>query len=693
MVRSKSLVVKQLIVIVLVTVLGLAAGIAALTAKSGTDIEALAYKGGEQLGHRYAERAQARLEDAMDAARFIATSLVSLKASGRADRAQLSAWLKGIAESRPEFLGVWVGIEPNALDGRDAEFVNTPGSDKSGRFLPYWNRASGKVDLEAITGYDDPGPDGVYYQVPKRTKRAMVVEPYAYMVAGKSVLMVSMAVPIVENDRVIGVAGVDLSTDGIWNMLKTVKPFDTGSVYLISNDGAWAGYSNADHMGKPIEQTSPRLADAKAAIHAGRPFDQVSETADGQEVKQLFIPVSITGTDTPWSILVNLPLDKINAPVRSLRDTTIAGGLVLLAALVAALLIASRSIIGVPLQRTLATLDAVVAGNRTVAIADTDRADEIGAINKALKLFQESNARMADLEEERRREEQRAADRRKRELTEVAERFEASVGGVVRNVSVQANQMRTTAQSLSAIAEQTDRQASAVATAADDASHNVQTVAAAAEELTTSIREINERISRSSQMASEAVGEVERTNSTLEGLAAAAQKIGDVVNLIQGIAGQTNLLALNATIEAARAGEAGKGFAVVASEVKNLANQTAKATEEISAQIAEMQSVSSTVVQVIQAVGRSIVAINETIAAIAAAAEEQGAATQEISRNVQQASAGTHAVSTNIDGVTKAASSTGAMAGQALTAAGELSREADQLRQEVERFVATIRAA
>ncbi len=693
MVRSKSLVVKQLIVIVLVTVLGLAAGIAALTAKSGTDIEALAYRGGEQLGHRYAERAQARLEDAMSAARFIATSLVSLKASGRADRAQLNAWLKGIAESHPAFLGVWVGMEPNALDGRDAEFVNSAGSDKSGRFLPYWNRASGKVDLEALVGYDDPGSDGAYYQVPKRTKRAIVVEPYAYVAAGKSVLMVSMAVPIVENDRVIGVAGIDLSTEGIWDMLKTVKPFDTGSVYLISNNGAWAGYSNADHMGKPIEQTSASLAAAKAAIQAGRPFEQLSEAADGQEVKQLFIPVSVSGTETPWSILVNLPLDKVNAPVRSLRDTTIAGGIVLLAALVAALLMASRTIIGVPLRRTLATLDAVVAGNRTVVIPDTDRADEIGAINKALKLFQESNARMADLEEERRREEQRAADRRKRELTEVAERFEASVGGVVRNVSVQANHMRATAQSLSAIAEQTDRQASAVATAADEASQNVQTVASAAEELTTSIREINERISRSSQMASEAVGEVERTNSTLEGLAAAAQKIGDVVNLIQGIAGQTNLLALNATIEAARAGEAGKGFAVVASEVKNLANQTAKATEEISAQITEMQSVSGTVVHVIQAVGRSIVAINETIAAIAAASEQQGAATQEISRNVQQASAGTHAVSTNIDGVTKAASSTGSMAGQALTAAGELSREADQLRQEVERFVATIRAA
>ncbi|MDQ2101774.1 methyl-accepting chemotaxis protein [Azospirillum isscasi] len=686
------MVVKQVIVIVMVTVFALAVGVAALTTKSGSDIEALALKSGEQLGHRYGEMVHARLDNAMEVGRFVATSLVSLKAAGRADREQLSGWLKGVAEANPDFLGVWVGMEPNALDGRDAEFTGKPGSDASGRFIPYWNRASGKVALESLVGYEDPGPDGIYYQAPKRSGRAMVVEPYSYEVAGRKVLMVSMAVPIVENGRVIGVAGVDLSTDGIWSMLKTVKPFDSGSVQLISNDGVWAGHPDAEQMGQPIGKVNPAMDAAKPAIRSGKGFEQVS-VAEGQPVKQLFIPVTVIGTQTPWSLLVNLPLDKIDAPVRDLRNATIAGGLVLLAALVAALLIASRSIIGVPLRRTIATLNAVVAGDRSVVIADTDRADEIGAINKALKLFQDNAIRMAGLEEERRREEQRAEERRKRDLAEIASRFEASVGGVVRNVSDQAGEMRSTAQNLSAIATQTDRQAAAVSTAAAEASQNVQTVAAAAEELSCSIREINERIGRSSQMATEAVAEVERTNSTLEGLASAAQKIGDVVNLIQGIAGQTNLLALNATIEAARAGEAGKGFAVVASEVKNLANQTAKATEDISRQIADMQTVSGAVVSVIQAVGRSIIGINETITAIAAAAEQQGAATQEISRNVQQASMGTAAVSTNIGGVTQAAGSTGSMADQALNAAGDLSREADQLRQEVERFVTMIRAA
>ncbi|TWA93199.1 methyl-accepting chemotaxis sensory transducer with Cache sensor [Azospirillum brasilense] len=692
MLRAKSLVFKQVIVLVLVTILALAAGITALTMKSAADIQALSLRSGDQLGHRYAESVQAQLNDAMDAARFVASSLVGLKAAGPVDRAQLTGWLKSLADSNPAFLGVWVGMEPNALDGRDAEFIGAPGSDKTGRFLPYWNRASGTVALEAIIGYDDPGPDGAYYQVPKRSRRAMVVEPYAYMVAGRQVLLVSMVVPIVEKDRVIGVAGVDLSTDGIWNTLKTVTPFGTGSVHLLSNGGVWAGHPDSARMGQPLAKTDPALESALSAIRAGQGFE-TRTAVDAGEVQRLFIPVSVAGTDTPWSLLVNLPLATMNAPADSLRDVTIGGGLGLLVVLVVALLAASHVIVGAPLRRTITTLEAVVAGRRGVAVAGIDRRDEIGAIARALALFQDNATRMAELEEERRREEERAAERRKHDLADVASRFEASVGGVVRNVSQQAGAMRGTAQNLSAIATQTDRQASAVSMAAEEASQNVQTVAAAAEELSCSIREINERIGRSSQMAADAVAEVERTNATLEGLSAAAQKIGDVVNLIQGIAGQTNLLALNATIEAARAGEAGKGFAVVASEVKNLANQTAKATEDISRQIADMQTVSGTVVSVIGTVGRSIIAINETITAIAAAAEQQGAATQEISRNVQQASMGTAAVSDNIGGVTQAAGSTGTMADQALDAAGDLSREADQLRHEVERFVAMIRAA
>jgi methyl-accepting chemotaxis protein len=218
-------------------------------------------------------------------------------------------------------------------------------------------------------------------------------------------------------------------------------------------------------------------------------------------------------------------------------------------------------------------------------------------------------------------------------------------------------------------------------------------VATATEELSSSIAEITRQVTQSARIAGQAVEESSRTTSTVRGLAEGAAKIGDVVKLINDIAGQTNLLALNATIEAARAGEAGKGFAVVAAEVKNLATQTAKATEEIAAQVGMIQQATGNSVAAIEGIGGTIGQINEIATTIASAVEEQGAATQEISRNVQQASAGTQEVSSNIGGVSQAAAETGAAASQVLSAADELSRQAETLRKEVGTFLADVRAA
>ena len=261
------------------------------------------------------------------------------------------------------------------------------------------------------------------------------------------------------------------------------------------------------------------------------------------------------------------------------------------------------------------------------------------------------------------------------------------VKDVVGIVASAASEMEASAQSMSATAEETNRQSTAVAAASEQAATNVQTVASAAEELSASIREIQQQMTNSARIAQQAVEQVDRTDTTVTGLVQAADKIGEVVNLISDIASQTNLLALNATIEAARAGEAGKGFAVVASEVKNLANQTAKATEEIGQQIAAMQTATGDSVQAIRGIGETIKQISEVTTVVASAVEEQGAATQEISRNVQQASAGTQEVSSNITGVSQAATQTGTAAGQVLNAARELAQQGQQLNTEIEAFL------
>ncbi|MFQ3623339.1 MAG: HAMP domain-containing methyl-accepting chemotaxis protein [Acetobacteraceae bacterium] len=275
----------------------------------------------------------------------------------------------------------------------------------------------------------------------------------------------------------------------------------------------------------------------------------------------------------------------------------------------------------------------------------------------------------------------------------LAEELENSVGAISRSVVSSAERLRSSAETLTQMASETGKKSLAVAAATDQASTNVQTVAASAEELASSVREISRQVSESAAIASEAVQQARATDATVTGLAEAAAKIGDVVRLIGDIAGQTNLLALNATIEAARAGEAGKGFAVVASEVKNLASQTAKATDEIASQIAAMQGATDGAVSAIRSIAETIARMNAITSSIAAAVEQQGAATAEIARSVQQAAAGTSEVAGTIGTVSAAIDQAGGEAVQVLEAANGLSSEAARLTTEVDRFLSQMRAA
>ncbi len=346
-----------------------------------------------------------------------------------------------------------------------------------------------------------------------------------------------------------------------------------------------------------------------------------------------------------------------------------------------------------PLKQMIMVMAALSRGETDVEVPAQDRNDEIGEIANAVQIFKDNALENDRLKAEQEEAEQRAAQERRQAQLKIADDFEASVKGVVDGVGTASTQMQSTAQSMSATAEETNQQAAAVASASEQATANVQTVATAAEEMSASIAEIGRQVEQSAAIAQRAVTEAEKTNGTVQGLAAAAEKIGAVVELITGIAEQTNLLALNATIEAARAGDAGKGFAVVASEVKNLANQTAKATEEIGQQIAGMQGVAGEAVDAIGGIGKTITEVDEIAAAIASAVEEQGAATQDIARNVQEAARGTQEVSSNITGVSQGAEETGRASTQVIEAAGQLSRQSDDLRAAVDKFLADIKAA
>jgi methyl-accepting chemotaxis protein len=300
----------------------------------------------------------------------------------------------------------------------------------------------------------------------------------------------------------------------------------------------------------------------------------------------------------------------------------------------------------------------------------------------------EARAQASRVEADRLAKQERDAARRN-----LASEFEQKVGHIVRAVAVAADEMQAISATMSSSSEETARKAAAAATASTQASGSVGTVASATEELTASIGEIGKQVTRSAEIAEKAADEARRTNVVVDGLAAGTQKIGEVVTLIQSIASQTNLLALNATIEAARAGEHGRGFAVVASEVKALANQTAKATEEISAQIQDIQTATGEAVTAIQAFVGTIAEINEISGAIASAVDQQNGATREIAGSVQQAAIGTGDVQENIHGVTQAANQTGLAASKLLEASSGLSSQSEKLKIEVDGFLGSIRAA
>lgn len=346
-----------------------------------------------------------------------------------------------------------------------------------------------------------------------------------------------------------------------------------------------------------------------------------------------------------------------------------------------------------PLAGITGIMGRLAGGERGISVPGIERKDEIGLMAKAVEVFKQNAENIDRMEIEKKEADERAAIQRKADMHKVADAFQVAVGSIINTVSSTSTQLEAAAGTLTKTADTTQHLSTAVASASEEASANVQSVASATEEMASSVNEIGRQVLESSRIAADAVKQAHTTDARINELSQAAGRIGDVVKLITAIAEQTNLLALNATIEAARAGEAGRGFAVVASEVKALAAQTAKATDEIGTQIAGMQTATQESVSAIKEIGGTITRIAEIANTIASAVEEQGAATAEISRNVQQAAQGTAMVASNITDVNRGAGETGAASAQVLTSAQQLSGESSHLKREVEKFLSMVRAA
>jgi methyl-accepting chemotaxis protein len=635
-----------------------------------------------------------KLDLAARVAENVSTLSAALKSRGVEDRAAFEEVLKSLLDKNPDLLGVWTGWEPQAFDGRDAEFANTSGHDASGRFVPYWNRPSDKLVRDPLVDYDKPGI-GNYYILPKAQKRAVAIEPYLYPLAGKETLISSFSVPIEVEGKVVGVGGVDISLGDLNVSMQKIKPFGTGFVALVSSQGIAVAHPDASVVGKGVLDKDPSSASAaKQAIATKKVVSVDGVGMDGEAWRFLATPIAAGNTADTWALVVAVPVATLNATISETRSSMYALSAFCIIVVAGLLFGALTMFVGNPLKILAMSFDRMAAGDFEAGVPGADRRDEIGDIGKAVLRLRDSLQQAARKEAEEKSTREAALEaQRKSEMRRMADAFQQAVGGIVKTVSAAAGQLESAATSLTRTAETTQELSNSAAAASSQTSANVEGVAAASEQLSTTVGEISRQVQESSTIASRAVGQAAHTNDQVNALSQSAERIGDVINLISTIASQTNLLALNATIEAARAGDAGKGFAVVAQEVKALAAQTSKATNEIATQIAGMQSATNEAVLAIREITDTINKISEISGAIAAAVEEQDATTKEISRNVLEAAKGTSEVATSIADVSNGASQTGSASSQVLTSAQQLANESQSLTDEVERFLSTVRAA
>jgi methyl-accepting chemotaxis protein len=505
-----------------------------------------------------------------------------------------------------------------------------------------------------------------------------------------------IAQPVVVDGKVELVVALQLPLDPINGIMQQREGMgETGESYLVGQDNLMRSDSYLDQVNHTVKASfaDPTKgsvdSDASRAALAGETGSKIVIDYNGNPVLSAYAPIEVEGVR--WALMSEIDEAEAFAVIDDLILSTfviLAIGVALISAL--GLMIARN--ISKPVTAMTGVMNSLAADDLEVKVPYRERGDEVGQMAQSVGIFRDNAAEMKRLVAEQEEQEARGMAERRAIRMKMADEFEASVMGVVEAVNTAAEGISRSAQEVSATADETSRQSNSVAAASDQASGNVQTAASASEELASSVQEIARQVNNSSSISNEAVSEAHQATEQVRGLAVASERIGEVVAMITDIASQTNLLALNATIEAARAGEAGKGFAVVASEVKNLANQTGTATEEISGQITAIQEATGSAVSAIEGISGTINKISEIAASISAAVEQQGAAQTEISRNMQEASHGTAQVNESISDVNRGAGDTGAAAGEMLEATGELTSQATKLRKEVVDYLADVRA-
>jgi methyl-accepting chemotaxis protein len=672
-----------------------AAGVATTVATAGVLLW-LSYRAVEERS--ISEMANAAQANAADVETYFAevkalswnmrSALYAMKQTENPSRETMELVFRKLMEDNPFALGVSTGWEPDAFDGKDAEYKGKPGHDDTGRYIPYFVRNDGQVGMEALVDYETPGA-GDYYQIPKATGKDYLSEPYSYVIGGKSVLMTSFMVPLLYDGVFRGETGVDIALDSLAADMTKLKPLGEGYVALFSQGGSVISHPDTNALGKVLKDSGLDTAAWERLIaNPGSAFE--IQEANGSSSMAIAVPVNLL-PDTTWFTVVSVPKSVLFANLSSLAVTSI-----IVIAIATGFMIVIGSLLASRFRKRLDTVigatSAIARGRTDVDLSESSRQDEIGEMARSLAVLRDATVAKLRLESEAEQSRALSEEERRQHADEAAERehqtqqavdalaeglqrlsdgdmthridqaFSGSLEQIRHNFNASVEKLQSALRSVGNNAHAIQAGSSEIRSASDDLAKrteqqaaSVEETAAALEEITTSLKDATRRAEDAGQLvdrtragAEKSGAVVKRAVLAMSGIENSSKEISNIIGVIDEIAFQTNLLALNAGVEAARAGEAGKGFAVVAQEVRELAQRSANAAKEIKALITKSGEQVHTGVELVGETGTAleeivgqVQEIDQHVAAIVRSAREQSTGLNEISSAVNSIDQGT----------------------------------------------------